>query len=77
MIPLPAITAWFAGHGISPDPPEDRRWDATDEERRAADERIAAAQASGVSLPVVPASFDVAVEKALAGLAAQQLGEDC
>ena len=71
-IPVPTIAAWFRRHGVNPNPAKAQPWDATPEERRAADERLRRAKERGAFVPsVTPEAREIA-QRALARLGSDE-----
>lgn len=68
-IPLPSIAEWFGRHGLDPNPVRVQPWEATPEERQAAEERLRDAKAGGAFDPSVSAEVNAVAERALARLA--------
>lgn len=65
-ITLPAIAAWFDDNGIDPAPPKTEVWEPTDDERLAADERLAKGIAPSLREPAfLTADEETAVRRAL------------
>jgi len=67
-IPLPTIAAWFRTHGVNPQPAGNQWWDATAEERQAADERLHEAKAFGAFDPTLTPELREIAERALTRL---------